>query len=145
MAVQMTGVEFHFNVPDKLGYACRLLRKAYSAGAKVGVLGDKETLLALNAALWTFSALDFIPHCAASAKPSMLAATPIVLALDASRLPHTQVLLHLGQEVPEGFERFERLLELVSQDETDRANARQRWRHYASRGYAIEQHGLGRG
>ena len=74
----------------------------------------------------------------------MLAATPIVLALDASRLPHTQVLLHMGQNVPEGFERFERLLELVSQDETDRASARQRWRHYASRGYAIEQHGLTR-
>ncbi|WP_342663785.1 DNA polymerase III subunit chi [Ottowia thiooxydans] len=144
MGSQMTGVEFHFNVPDKLAYACRFLRKAYGAGAKVGVLGDKETLLALNTALWTFSALDFIPHCPVSAKASMLAATPIVLALDASRLPHTQVLLHLGQEVPEGFERFERLIELVSQEEADRASARLRWRHYASRGYAIEQHGLNR-
>ena len=24
----MTEVAFHFNAPDKLGYACRLLRKA---------------------------------------------------------------------------------------------------------------------
>ena len=30
----MTGVEFHFNAPDKLAYACRLLRKAAAKGAK---------------------------------------------------------------------------------------------------------------
>ena len=34
----MTEVAFHFNVPDKLGYACRLLRKAYAAGGPVGVV-----------------------------------------------------------------------------------------------------------
>ena len=28
----MTEVDFHFNAPDKLGYACRLLRKAVANG-----------------------------------------------------------------------------------------------------------------
>ena len=31
----MTEVTFHFNAPDKLGYACRLLRKAVGKGANV--------------------------------------------------------------------------------------------------------------
>ena len=30
----MTEVQFHFNVPDRLVYACRLLRKALRSGAR---------------------------------------------------------------------------------------------------------------
>jgi len=35
---------------------------------------------------------------------------------------------------------FERLVEIVSTDDGDRAAARARWKHYASRGYQIEKH-----
>ena len=31
----MTDVAFHFNAPDKLAYACRLLRKAVGSGSRV--------------------------------------------------------------------------------------------------------------
>ncbi|MFT3776714.1 MAG: DNA polymerase III subunit chi [Ottowia sp.] len=138
----MTEVAFHFNVPDKLGYACRLLRKAHAAGGPVGVVAPPETLRQLDVALWSFSALDFIPHCAAAAPADVLAATPVVLAADCAALPHAGVLVHLGAEVPAGFERFERLIELVGTGDDDRAEARQRWRHYADRGYAIQRHDL---
>lgn len=138
----MTEVAFHFNVPDKLGYACRFLRKAYKSGSKVGVLGDADTLKALDKSLWTFSALDFVPHCAISANSAVLSATAIVLGTDATRLPHDELLLHLGDSIPEGFERFARVVELVSMDEADRAGARLRWRHYADRGYALIRHDL---
>ena len=69
----------------------------------------------------------------------MLAHTPLVLAVHPAQAPHQQVLVNLGDEVPEGFERFERLIEVVSLDEEDRMRARGRWRHYASRGYAIQR------
>lgn len=141
----MTEVMFHFNVPDKLGYACRLLRKAYGAGSKVGVVADESTLQALDTALWSFSAVEFLPHCAASADPAMVAASPILLSTESSSIPHAQVLLHLGHEVPAGFERFERLIELVSTDENDRASARVRWRHYGTRGYTMIQHDVAAG
>ena len=143
----MTDVAFHFNVPDKLGHACRLLRKAYAAGGPIGVVGPAEALAALDTQLWRFSALDFIPHCLASAPAATLAATPIVLAERCADLPphmadEGSVLVHLGAEVPAGFERFERLIELVATDTADRAQARQRWRHYAERGYALQSHDL---
>ncbi len=55
--------------------------------------------------------------------------------------PHHEVLLNLHSDVPEGFGRFDRLVEVVSaQDEADRAQARTRWSHYASRCYAIARH-----
>ena len=56
------------------------------------------------------------------------------------RAPHQQVLVNLGRSVPDGFERFERLIEVVTVDEGDRLQARQRWKHYAERGYAITRH-----
>ena len=136
----MTEVAFHFNAPDKLGYACRLLRKAVGTGARVMVTGDSPTLRELDVALWTFAVLEFLPHCTVEAAPATLAASPVVLAQSLRTAPHQQVLVNLGGAVPEGFERFERLIEVVTEGEQDRLDARQRWKHYADRGYAIKKH-----
>jgi DNA polymerase III subunit chi len=136
----MTGVEFHFNAPDKIGYACRLLRKAVGTGAKVVVTGEPVLLRELDTALWTFSALDFVPHCYGdTGGAAVLAASPVVLSDSAQSAPHHDVLVNLGARVPEGFERFERLIEVVTLDEEDRQHGRRRWKHYADRGYAIER------
>jgi DNA polymerase-3 subunit chi len=140
----MTEVAFHFNAPDKLGYACRLLRKALASGAKVVVTGEPQQLRALDVDLWTFSPLEFVPHCyAAASPPAVVGASPVVLADSTEGVPHRQVLVNLGAEVPRGFEGFERLIEVVTQDDDDRRLARGRWKHYADRGYAITRHDLG--
>ena len=44
----MTEVAFHFNVPDKLNYICRLLRKATQAKARVVVSGPADALKTLD-------------------------------------------------------------------------------------------------
>lgn len=141
----MTEIAFHFNAPDKLAYACRLLRKAVASGAKVVVTGDEASLQTLDTLLWTFSALEFLPHCRADSPLEQRMASPIVLAAqldDGHALPHHEVLLNLGDGVMTGYERFERTIEVVTLDEQDRQNARQRWKHYADRGYAITRHDL---
>lgn len=138
----MTEVAFHFNAPDKLAYACRLLRKAQLGRSQVVVTADDAQLRRLDQLLWTFSALDFVPHCMANSPAAILQATPIVLAADLEQAPHHQVLVNLGGAVPQGFERFQRLIEVVSNDDEDRAGARERWRHYAAQGFAIVRHDL---
>jgi len=138
----MTEVAFHFNAPDKLSYACRLLRKAASSRAKVVVTGPGDLLRELDVALWTFAPLEFVPHCRAGAPAEVLAASPVVLAESARETPHHQVLVNLGDAVAGGFERFERLIEVVTHNDDDRAQARARWKHYADRGYAIVRHDL---
>lgn len=138
----MTEVAFHFNAPDSLAYACRLLRKAVGSGAKVVVTGPPDTLRELDALLWTFSATDFVPHCLADSEAHVVAASPVILATSIASTAHQQVLLNLGRLVPEGFDRFERVIELVGQDEQQRQLARARWKHYTDRGYAITRHDL---
>ena len=142
----MTEVEFHFNVGDKLDYSCRLLRKARAGGAKIMVTAEPTLLAQLDQMLWTFSGTDFLPHCRSDADPATLAITPILLASSPSDpafegSPHG-VLVNLGHGVPEGFERFERFIELVSSVEDDRLSARHRWKHYKDRGYALKKFDL---
>jgi DNA polymerase-3 subunit chi len=50
------------------------------------------------------------------------------------------VLVNLGPAAPEGFESFAKVIELVSTDDDAVAAGRQRWKHYASRGYTIKHH-----
>lgn len=139
----MTRVSFHFNVPDRLDYACRLLRKATRQNARITVTGPGPALAELDRALWSFEPTEFIPHVMlreGEALREVLRDTPVCLAATLSGAPHHEVLLNLGAEPPAGFETFERLIEIVSTDDDDRAAARARWKHYAARGYAIEKH-----
>jgi DNA polymerase-3 subunit chi len=138
----MTEVAFHFNAPDEVAYACRLLRKAVSSGAKVVVLGASDTLQQLDLALWTFSPTDFVPHCHGDSDPAILAASPVILSNTTVSMPHQQVLLNLGHLVPEGFDRFERVIEVVGLNDEDRQLARGRWKQYTDRGYTITRHDL---
>lgn len=139
----MTEIAFHFNAADRLDHVCRLLRKALSRSARAVVLAPGDTLADIDTALWTFSALDFIPHCRASDAPGLLQASAVVLTGELSDgLPHHDLLVNLAPQVPRGFERFARVVEVVSTAEADRAAARQRWKHYADRGYRIDRHDL---
>jgi DNA polymerase-3 subunit chi len=137
----MTAIEFHVNSADKVAYACRLLRKAVGKGARIVVTGEAEVLRVLDNALWTFSPVEFLPHCLGeSADAAMIAASPVVLSASARTAPHQEVLVNIGPEVPDGFERYERLLEIVGADEDDLQRGRRRWKHYADRGYALVKH-----
>jgi DNA polymerase III subunit chi len=137
----MTEVTFHFNVPHPLAYVCRLVKRATGTGAKVVVTGAGPVLQDLDEVLWTFSPADFIPHCQlASADPQVVQASQVVLAEQARGAPHQDILVNLGGSIPDGFEKFERLNEIVTQDEGDRQQARLRWKHYAARGYAIRKY-----
>ena len=138
----MTEVAFHFNAPDKLAYACRLLRKAVAAGSSVTVTAEPDVLRRLDVQLWTFAPLEFVPHCSADADVAVQALSPVVLTHDPSQSPHHQVLVNLGTGLPGSFERFERLIEVVALDDEDRQVARPRWKHYADRGYSIVRHDL---
>lgn len=138
----MTEVAFHFNAPDRMAYTCRLLRKAVASGAKLVVTGLPDTLQQLDTLLWTFSATDFVPHCDLDGDAAMVAASPVILTPSIESVPHREVLLNLGPQVPDGFERFGRVIEIVGQDDQDRRLARSRWKQYAQRGHAITRHDL---
>ncbi|HEV3427820.1 MAG TPA: DNA polymerase III subunit chi [Paraburkholderia sp.] len=137
----MTRIDFHTNVGDALQYACRLVRKAYLADQQVVVLAEPARLRTFDELLWTFSPLEFVPHCMADS--ALAAQTPIVLAADLERAPHHRVLLNLGAAVPQQFARFERLLEVIGNAPEELASGRERYRFYRDRGYTLNNYKQG--
>lgn len=136
-------VDFHVNVDHPLIHACRVVRKALGNGRTVLVFSrDAQRLTRLDSALWTFSALDFLPHVYADSE--LADRTPVWLSMTALRDRARDVLLLLDDEAAPEFERwfdcFERVIEIVSNEEDDRARARARFKTYRERGFAPRSH-----
>jgi DNA polymerase-3 subunit chi len=135
----MTRIDFHTNVPDKVAYACRLARKAWAANNRVVLMAEDEAQLAeLNAAMWTFSAADFLPHVVAG--DALAAQTPIILTdNDEAELPHThkELLVNLSRRAPGHVAQFERMIEVISSDEDDAAAGRKRYVAYKQQDYPL--------
>ena len=88
----MTRIDFHFNVDHRVHYACRVTRKARAAGKRLVVYArNAERLAQYDATLWTFSALDFLPHVYVNSP--LAVSTPVLLALDPAAAPASDVLL----------------------------------------------------
>lgn len=137
-------IDFFFNVEHRLHYACRVVRKARAAGKSVlAYTPDADRLARFDTALWTFSALDFLPHVYADSP--LAAQTPIVLTLKAQPLARA-VLLNLDDAPPPAFESyfagFERVIEVVSREDADRQAARGRVKRYRDAGLAPSMHDM---
>jgi len=138
-------IDFHFNVDHCIAYACRVVRKASSAGKTVLVFcRDDERRARLDLALWTFSALDFLPHVDL---PSPWAAvTPIWLCRTPPQSQRDLLLLLDDEPAPQfasWFPQFERVIEVVSAEPTDRALARKRFKAYRDAGFRAVAHEIG--
>lgn len=130
----MTRVDFHSQVSDKIHYTCRLIRKARAANCQILVLSQNaEQAQTLNQALWDFSATDFLPHVLI--EDPLAAQTPILIASHLTMpLPHHDVLINLSQSLPEQFQSFQRVIEIISSEEQDADAGRQRFRLYQQQG-----------
>lgn len=133
----MTRIDFHSNVPDKINYTCRLIRKARAADCRVIVFeNDRAQLNLLNDALWTFSESDFLPHVLMN--DPLLAQTPIILTeTDNANFPHYELLINLTQIIPNDFSRFARVIEVIATGQQDTVAGRERYRHYQQQGISL--------
>jgi DNA polymerase-3 subunit chi len=140
----MTRIDFHSNVGDSIAYACRLVRKAYMSGQPLIVLAEPERLKRFDEQLWTFQPLEFVPHCRADS--ALAPDTPVLLTESLESLGQDlkqQILLNLGATVPQQFARFERLLEVVGNEEHELVAGRDRYRFYRDRGYVLNNYKQG--
>jgi DNA polymerase III subunit chi len=139
-------IDFHFNVDHPVIHACRVVRKAVGSGRTVLVFSrDAQRLSRLDSALWTFSALDFLPHVYADSE--LADRTPVWLTMTPTCERDRDVLLLLDDKTAPDFEhwfrRFERVIEIVSNEAEDRALARARFKAYREQGFAPGSHEIG--
>ena len=121
--------------------ACRLADKAYSLGHTVYIFTTSEAqAAALDDLLWTFRQDSFIPH---ERYPLVGAeGSPVLIGTVSPTEVAAQVLINFTLTLPDGFERFERVVELVDQQPEVLATSRERFRQYRERGCVPESHKL---
>lgn len=134
-------IRFYHNAPNRLRVACVLTAKASARGHKVSVFApDNGMAHHFDQMLWSFQPLAFVPHVAAGSP--LAPETPVVIGNTLDLLPHDEVLVNLGSELPTDFDRFKLVLEIVGPSEAERQAARQRYRSYKSRGLPLSAHDL---
>lgn len=113
-----------------LGICCRLLEKAYQQQHQVWALLDDMALAdTLNRQLWQFRDTSFIPHALATDQNA--SNSPIVIASDPTITPmHYDILFNVSQGIPDHFAKFNRIIEIVSANETAKAISRQHYQFY---------------
>lgn len=132
----MTKISFIHGAPDRLQGAAGWLGAAWKQRRPVLVFVPQAPQAErMNQLLWTQPALGFVPHCPTDSP--LAGETPILLTRQLDTLPQDKLLLNLSDEVPQGFSRFEELVEIVSTADDDRAHARDRARFYKERGYDV--------
>jgi len=121
--------------------ACRLADKAYSLGHTVYILTASDAQAAeLDDLLWTFRQDSFIPH----ERYPLIGpeGSPVLVGVASPAEVIAQVLINFTDTLPEGFERYERVVELVDQTPDVLAKSRERFRQYRERGSTPETHKL---
>lgn len=140
----MTRVDFYIleQQAGRQQFVCRLAEKAFSQGHKVYIhTTNAEETRAIDQLLWTFRDGSFVPHDLAEGQNSESLA-PIHIGHDQEPLDHNQVLINLAKEIPLFFSRFERVAEIVDNDDAMREQARERFRFYRERGYELNSHNI---
>ncbi len=137
----MTEVTFYTFAEDPLDVARRIATKAYAQGRKVMLYTpDADVAATLDRLLWATPALGFVPHCRDS--DALAGETPVLIGINPDTLGRADVLINLGATQPPGYARYERVIEIVGQDDAAREQGRVRYRFYQARGYALHTNDL---
>ena len=139
----MTKVRFYSNAEDRVQAAAAWLAASWRKQPILVFAPAADVAERLDRMLWTQPAIGFLPHCRADLP--LAAETPVLIASNLDAPPHDRCLLNLSNEIPPGYARFEDLVEIVSTADSDRLPARDRFRFYRERGYALENHDVADG
>ena len=90
--------------------------------------------------LWTFQEDSFIPHNLIGEGPSQ--PPPIQLGWESPPKHQRDILLLVATALPECYTRFNRVLVIISDDETERQTARELYRQLREQGFELDLHKL---
>ena len=132
----MTRIDFYQLDPDRHRHdqvVCQLCQKAYEGKQKTLLLTqNSQHSQQLDRQLWVYSDDSFLPH---DAEESEEFTTPILIHDNPDPKGDRQVLINLSASVPVYFAQFERVIELITEE--NKTQARAHYSYYKERGYPL--------
>lgn len=136
----MTQVEFYSLNSDELTtpykHLCEVVKRAYRKGQRVFIHTDnRKQAEKIDELLWTQDAKSFLPHQLVDEDPDTKPPIEIGFGQDPQIKP--DVLINLGENVPDFFSRFNWVFEYAYGDDEKKQKARDRFCFYRERGYSL--------
>ncbi len=127
-------------------FACRLAEKAYRLENKVHIqVANSESARRLDELLWTFRDGSFVPHEIlenANSTANAKTQSPVTIGCDSAPHLSADLLINLGNTVPDTTVSFPRVAEVVTSDEDNKLQSRQRFAVYRDQGHTLKTHKL---
>jgi DNA polymerase-3 subunit chi len=140
----MTRVDFYQLNPQQHNQdrvVCQLCQKAFDNNQKTLLLTQSPQQTAhFDEQLWIFSEDSFLPHDAHIIGEFNSFLSPILIHDQPDPQGKRQLLINLSPLVPSYFAQFERVIELVTED--NKQSAREHYVFYKERGYPLNHHTL---
>jgi DNA polymerase-3 subunit chi len=141
----MTRIDFYVlqksDLNARFDYACRLAEKAFKLGNQVHIhTSTLEDARHLDQWMWKYENTSFLPHSLASHASGN---REIIISHEPPAHNERDVLINLDHAVPSFFSQFNRVAEIVVQDEKALAALRNNWLFYKNRNYPLHKHDIG--
>jgi len=137
----MTRIDFYQLSPQQHSHdrvVCQLCQKAYENNKYTLLLTQSaEQTTHLDRQLWIFNDDSFVPH---DAQESTDFKSPILIQNEPVSMGDRQLLINLSNTIPSFFAQFERVIELVTED--NKQQAREHYSFYKERGYPLNHQNL---
>lgn len=119
--------------------ACRLLEKAYLRGHQIFVYcNNQNEAESFDELLWTFKPDSFIPHNLQGEGPD--SPPPIQIGYNPEVKRFSDILLNLADNVPDFYQQFNRVIEIVTSDDTAKEISRSHYRIYRDNNCKLSTH-----
>ena len=143
----MTRVDFYIlNDPSTAAserYACRLAEKAIHARLCVFMRTiTPEAATQLDTLLWTFRQGSFVPHRLSTQPNHSTLPAPVVIGVNCIPADIQGLCINLAGSIPPDSGNWQRIAEIVSGTDADKAAARDRFRHYRELGCELHTHNV---
>jgi len=143
----MTSIDFYIsessesNVRDLL--ACRLSEKAsHNKLATFIHTRTQQHSDEMDKLLWTYKKHSFIPHQLYNDVDVSQASQSILIGHDTEPETNFDLLINLDNQIPAFYSRFNRVIEIVTNQSEQRELSRKHYTFYKDRGYIINTHNI---
>ncbi|MFT5506765.1 MAG: DNA polymerase-3 subunit chi [Gammaproteobacteria bacterium] len=132
----MTRVDFYQLNPDRHKFdqvICQLCQKAYESRQPTLLFTHSpEQTSILDKYMWVYKEDSFLPH---DVEEDPRIQTPILIQHEHQPIGTRELLINLSSVIPPWFAQFERVIELVTED--NKTNSREHYQFYRERGYPL--------
>ena len=120
-------------------FACRLMEKAYQQNERVYLhCGNSIEAEQLDKLLWTFRDISFVPHT----RVGEAHADNVAILIGHEEIPadENNILVNLANDVPAAYQQFQRVIEVVPQDQELKQQLRDHYRIYREADCELSTH-----